>query len=501
MKPAIAWARKNILTVASALVIVVAIPVSWFFGNAWSKSVREQAGKAGSSKLQQVMGAKVRYSVPMPVPGGTPIELNTEPNAQLTEHFRKVRQTVDGQAASVARAGIDFNRGVGPRAAEVGRREHAELVPGLFPGPEPTVLAAQLKESMGEGAWSGLGEAKQKQQVSQRRRDIMRPKMREMEDVLLGKGASVYQALLDGLKAGGPAEPVSVLQSVQAQRDQRRDRILSGSKRELTAEEAERLFKELSEYRLGVYQSRARAVSLYATLDSFAVNGPEQRGIPSASAFRGEPSLINDSEFFLAQWDYWMLSDLASAIAMANRDESGKPTDVARSVVKRIERVSLEVPGWYLGEAGGPEAPQEFNPMTGEPIVAPEPTPAPLQATSLVSTNKEVSITGRTTSAENGQYDVRYANLTLVVSSSRLPALLEGLARTNYMTVVGLNLSEVDVPGDLARGYYYGTEHVVRAQVRVETVWLRAWTNKLMPPGVREKLGVPGPAEAPPGGN
>jgi hypothetical protein len=49
------------------------------------------------------------------------------------------------------------------------------------------------------------------------------------------------------------------------------------------------------------------------------------------------------------------------------------------------------------------------------------------------------------------------------------------------------------VKGDLERGYYYGPEHVVRATITIESVWLRNWVGPLMPASVKRSLGVPEP--------
>ena len=101
--------------------------------------------------------------------------------------------------------------------------------------------------------------------------------------------------------------------------------------------------------------------------------------------------------------------------------------------------------------------------------------------------------TGRT---GDGSYDTRTVELTVVASSRDLPRLFEALGRVNYMTVVGVDLSPVDVWADLEQGYFYGDDHVVRAVVTIETVWLRSWTLPLMPDRVRAAVGAPPAASA-----
>ena len=58
------------------------------------------------------------------------------------------------------------------------------------------------------------------------------------------------------------------------------------------------------------------------------------------------------------------------------------------------------------------------------------------------------------------------------------------------MTVTDVDLQEVDIWEELRQGYYYGTEHVVRATISVETVWLRSWVTPIMPDPVKQTLGI-----------
>jgi hypothetical protein len=101
--------------------------------------------------------------------------------------------------------------------------------------------------------------------------------------------------------------------------------------------------------------------------------------------------------------------------------------------------------------------------------------------------------------------DVRHATMSLIVASSKLPALVDAISSTNFMTVIGLDFSEADAWTDLERGFYYGPDHVVKATVDVETIWLRSWTEPLMPQAVKDTLtgaaataeGSPAPAAVP----
>jgi hypothetical protein len=104
------------------------------------------------------------------------------------------------------------------------------------------------------------------------------------------------------------------------------------------------------------------------------------------------------------------------------------------------------------------------------------------------------SITGRYGGDGNTLYDVRRARLTVIVSSARLQEFLEAIPRTNFMTVTDLDLAEVKAWDDLKKGYYYGPEHVVKATVDVESVWLRSWVAPYMPSRLKAAFKIPEPA-------
>ena len=72
------------------------------------------------------------------------------------------------------------------------------------------------------------------------------------------------------------------------------------------------------------------------------------------------------------------------------------------------------------------------------------------------------------------------------------------------MTVIDMDLEAVDAYAALKEGYDYGQEHVVKATLTIETIWIHAWIKPWMPATVRTALGVPAdpaPAEAAEGVN
>jgi hypothetical protein len=109
----------------------------------------------------------------------------------------------------------------------------------------------------------------------------------------------------------------------------------------------------------------------------------------------------------------------------------------------------------------------------------------------MVPLDPTISVTGRAAGQGNTVYDVRRVRMTVVVSSARLQEFLEAIARTNFMTVIDLDLADVDAWSDLKKGYFYGSEHVVKATIGIETVWLRSWMSHFMPSRMKQALNVP----------
>jgi hypothetical protein len=120
-----------------------------------------------------------------------------------------------------------------------------------------------------------------------------------------------------------------------------------------------------------------------------------------------------------------------------------------------------------------------------------------------IEANYAVSPTGRAgwPDVPNGLYDLRYATVTVIVDANRIPVLLSAFGDTNFMSVADLDVQAFDRFDDAAQGFYYGSDPLVIATIRVESVWIRSWMKPWMPTSVRDQLGIPAdapPADAPP---
>lgn len=442
MKNIWSWIKGHWVVVVCCALIVLTLPVAFFVSRGWSGSIRTRQEKAANDLLTKLTGAaKVGYAVPSVVPGVPPVEQSAEPNARRTAYFKEQKDLLTGQGTGVVKLAEQFNA-----------RGHKPIMEGIFPDPAPgqdvdSITLEFAERIVGRSAGPGATAV-----------------------------PSVYQQLFDRIKAGPPSDPMR-LATLLEDRQQREIEKIKGTDpaRQLTPEEQTQLTKTLVEARIGEYQRRANEITVYATMDSLP--GPTEARTGGSWVPREMPKSPPPVwECYVWQWDYWVIEDLLAAVAKANSGADG----VDESVVKRIDRIELDSAGFdttHRDSAGSEGA---------EAVVPSE--------TAQVAPDYKYSLTGRAgapVNMANGVYDIRRADITVVVSSQRLPQLLDALSATNFMTVLDCDLTEVDVWRDLAMGYYYGNEHVVQAKIAVETVWLRSVTKPFMPAKVRTAFGIP----------
>lgn len=459
MKPVLAWIKANLVTVICCVVVLASLPTAWVFASKWNKSIRETQQSKADSELRKVQAAQVEYTLPTYEPGQQAVSLRAIPNPRLTEWFAQQRERLSSEATQVVSRATDFNRGVGAEAQALGRSEFKPLVNGLF----PTTL----------------------------RGDELTDAIDQLTDSLLAKRGKPdpYAALVAPLNAGGPVDPVRLVEVLQDLRTRETQRITTVP-RELTADEKASLQRTLIDRRIAEAQSLGRTLSVYATPEIFPTNSREfsmrpTEGLLSALPARDQAKLVS---FFVWQWDLWVYQDVLAAVRLANTGPDGRLTSVDRSVVKRIVSLSVRDPEGLFGD---PEPEQDPMMMAGgDPMAGAGGTPG------SVPLDFQRSVTGRANSPSNQKYDVRRAQLVVIASSARIEELVRAISRTNFMTVTELDLAEVNVWDELRDGYFYGGEHVVRATLEIETVWLRSWMAPLMPELVRANLGVPDPAPA-----
>jgi hypothetical protein len=277
-----------------------------------------------------------------------------------------------------------------------------------------------------------------------------------------------YDGLLRDIGAGGPPDPNEVVSMLRSQERQFMTNMLAmDAVEDLSPEQEAELQQHLRGVRVGEYVRRALELSVYADKDAFDIPVWDQSDSPSPA------------ELYGWQWDFWMYDDFLRGLAEANADAAS----VDQAPVKRILAATID---WIDLEGGGASAAPPG--MGGGGRGAKASQAKPLNPTIEAALEYGSTITGRVT---NPLYDVRHIQASLIVDPTRLPEILDALARRNFITVVDLRLTETDPYEAMKEGYYYGAGSLARLDLTVELIWLRAWTTPFMPGSVRDTLRIP----------
>lgn len=444
MKNILGWVKSNIIIVISVVVIMVSLPVGYVFSSGWNKKIRVAREAEAKKALTDVSNATVTYTLPAAMPGDKPLEVRAVPTSAMTEWFKGERERVLAEVKGVVAEATTFNR-----------KDRKPLVEGLFPG---TGRAREIDQKIFNFMNVLCGSTEQNQPSS-------------------------YQRLIDDAGAGDRADATKVASALK----DLRDRIMaSNGNRALTAEEATALSKQLTDRRIGELRRRAQEVSFYASVGAFSADSNEQRAGWTKVPINRPSGVPTLNECFVFQWDYWVIQDAINALARANEDASGDPLSVERAPVKRLVKMLIKDPPIY-SETPTDQSRESSRAAQAEPVYA-FPGGVPL--------DKSFSVSGRKTNADDNKvYDVRIAEVTLIVASDELQAVLSAFSQTNFMTVIDLDLEDVDPWSELKSGYYYGPDHVVKATIGVESIWLRSWLAPYMPAAIANNLGAEVPED------
>jgi hypothetical protein len=270
-------------------------------------------------------------------------------------------------------------------------------------------------------------------------------------------------------------------------------------------------------------------------------------GVPFGSGggatTQGSSSLPTEYPFYIEPWadsdqpptpdqlwegqnHLWILRDIMSTITRFNRVGQNdveaiapdgtprkEPASVVNSPIKRLGKlhtlsgyVGLHNTGAALGgeddaefasssftsgssDFGNSSPGDVFPGDTAEIVPSIYPSPplelAPKDPTIDAPEHFGITPTGR---VSNSVFDVRHTQLIIDIEAARLPAFIEALHDTNFMTVVKAKITDLDEYELLREGYVYGHSDVVQAELIVESLWFRNWTKELMPKIVQEKL-------------
>jgi hypothetical protein len=470
MTPILHWIKSHLVVVICALVILAVPTTSYVISSGMIQSLRtELRSTAGSLKdLDRFRSTTVSVEIP----GGRAVTVTGVANPKLVEAYETAVSSIAGEVGKIHDAGLSHNRRSGDRA-----RGADDILAGVFPVP---------------------GSKREFEEMPFR-----------MHEALL----AAYARLLREVGAGMPP----AVESVSEILDRRRMVFVSGQRKDsvsdLDADERQALLDELSDMRLSVYRSAA-----------IGEDGSDPIRFYADSAVLGLPAkpagLLPLATMFEWQWRYWIAEDLLRALAEANSDRDVLTGPVKRLLAFDVAPLGAEseppsgggggsglgssgggmtgmgIPGGgggggpgrrgggfgAPGGGGGGSAPAE----SGADVTA-HPGAASIDAAQEAPINPSISLTGR---SSNAVYDVRQVSCTLVAATSGLPAIMDAIAKQNFMTILDVRVRPADAFEAASQGFIYGVEPVSTVDLLIETVWFREWTADAMPPDLRTTLGI-----------
>ena len=447
MNKVLAFIKGNLIIVISVVLILALIPAGYVFSSKWNSKVHTKVKDAYDKEKRTLTSAgRVNYALPAVLDGEQDLSESRAPNTAVTSFYQQAKDARVQQVDDVARRGEEFNKG-----------DHVELVPGLLPKASDFSSRSRLGRAMSEAVVGTLDTP------------------------------SVFQRKLQRLNAGSPTDPETLAQILEQVKGQLEQEFKSASTDgNMTEEQKDRLEEALTARRLSEYISRAKSLTFFCDTNAFVNGSPTGEvttfgndGYSIVPALNWSPSKITESVAFTWLWDYWVISDILDAAALANSNAASGAMSIPEAPVKRIDYVrisALEV----KEQAEEPDdgfggSSNQRDPFPNDDEVA-QPTD---------------SITGRKAAQPSSPFDIRTAVVVAVVSSEDLPKFIDAIGKVNFMTVLDLDLQSVDIWDELQQGYYYGEDHVVRVSMTIETVWLRSWVAPSMPDPVKQTLGIP----------
>ncbi|CAN5700901.1 hypothetical protein BH11PLA1_BH11PLA1_08450 [soil metagenome] len=431
--------KKRAVPIGLGVLVLIALPTAWYFSTTMRAKNLTEIEKKISADASELTGAKVNYSVKPLLADAAPVEHSAVPNEVLNNYFKAKRDVQTEQSAQLYAEALKINEGRRVKADG----EVVTLVPGVLPNPSDIEVRVKTDQFV-----------------------------RELID-------RAPKRLLDRVKAGWTPDAANVgAELKEAYETSVKSKLPPGKNdpKLLSQTEIDEIRTSLTGLRVEKFKRAAQSFSIYAD-DATAFRLPPLQGM-----LENLPTLAQTYDL---QIQYYVMEDIIAAIAKAN--EAGGSAGVPGSVVKRIEQIIVAPRIGNSGAGGGAPSPDGTPPIVASagPEVGPD--------AGVMPSNFASSVTGRVSGPGSGNnlYDLKQAEVRVVVSAKNLPKFLNALAQTNFMSVLDLDVTAVDSNEELRQGFYYGEEPVVRASIRLETIWLREWTRKIMPKEIRDELGVP----------
>jgi hypothetical protein len=437
MKNVLAWVKGHLVVVIAAVIAIAALPVLLFVSTGMNAALREEVQEDVSSQQRSLQQISVQYAAEPLDPSRPAESFSAAPNEATTLAMKRVIEARDAAATEVLLAAIERNR--------AGK---TPMLDGLFPAPAPAETTA--KRQAAARAW-----------------------------------VRAHERLLDRVNAGGPLDPETLAIRLETRQAQEQEKI---GVDQMTPEDEESIRETLVDFRAQQLTTRAEDVAFCATMDTFVnVSEPQTAELPTLEEI----------------WDWqhrlWIHEDVLLSASAANTDpETGLAMPPGDRPVKRL--IAVETLPWsYTVEGAEAEATGrgERRGARGrgmdDGFGGGGATASVGSLAQEIRPDLEASITGRAgwPYKANPLYDARYVYVTAILDGAGIDRFIESIEAQNFMSVIDLDLRAIEPGAGLAEGYAYGGGSLVRAEMTIETLWLREWLGELAPDGVREAMGLP----------
>ncbi len=436
-KKALAWIKANPVSVASIGVMLVVPAVAWWVAG----DIKAERVRLAESRAQEWANLEKleKASIEITLPGRAAESMTGTVSSKSVNAYKALAARLKSDAVSAQQRAREINQG--------GR----------------TKLIADVRVTKDNS--SVIAE--------------------EVFDAVRARAAAV----LKELKVLAPPGDDRLIDDLQRRQDAFIAAERKTDRKSLDADQLKRLQSSLAETRLQLYADTAGSTSFYGDLGAL--------DLPGSAGEAGTPP--SESRMFEWQWRLWVQEDLLRALGDANAGSRS----VIEAPVKRIVSMAvgpdlaMKRAGPAEGEGGeappaddGSGAPPADGAAPAEPGLAPPaPSYPPIDLKAPVEYDFSRTFTGR---VSNALYDVRNVTMRVVVSTSRMPALLNALAKRNFLTVIGMEVRPADAFDAADLGFIYGAEPVSEVTMVVETVWLKSWLARLMPPEMQKAKGTDG---------
>lgn len=430
MKAIFVWMKNNPIAVVAALLSVCSLVGLLVVRIQASGFITEMEGR--NTVVQQVKTLKTtRVKIPSPDLDNPVEERDITINEPAIDALKEIYRKMGLEYKNIFALAVDQNR-----------KGHDPLVDGLFPNPDDSEYK--------------LYEAREQYRIA-------------FESMLLHYSSTdIYPRL----NAGGRVNLIELSQEVQREQTNFLLRLgleSTSSIDMLTLEQQQQLKDARRSAALRVLQQHASKYHIY-------VDDPDSPGSVFQIGPWSVPGLRPEiSQIWQGQMELWVQQDIVDAIGSANSVWDGK-YNVMRNPVKKLIKMTVK-PGYVGIDTRGA--------LTTRGRLTPGVQPT---GGTRLPNGFLMSPTGR---RSNTIYDVIHAEVSLIVDYQHITKVFEAFGKTNFMTIMKANLTDVDEYSALIDGFHYGLGDCVKLDLVIETLWLRDWTVRLMPDRIKTRLSIP----------